>query len=75
MSRFFTDKVVVPRSILRPDVMCTHTSYFTFFATSLLAEGEEFARSERADTALIGPDGEEIDPYEYCYLHRHLDVC
>ena len=51
-------------TMLRPDVMCTHASYLAFFATSLLAEGEEFARSERTDTRLIGPDGEEIDPYE-----------
>ena len=52
-------------TMLRPDVMNTHPSYLVFFATSLLAEGEEFARSERTDTRLIGPNGEEIDPYEH----------
>ena len=49
-------------SMLRPDVMCTHASYFTFFATSLLAQGEEYDRNERGvDTSLIGPDGEEVN--------------
>jgi len=42
--------------------MCTHASYFTFFATSLLAQGEEYDRNERGvDTSLIGPDGEEVN--------------
>ena len=59
MHKYGVQTYGINSEILKPDVLATHSSYLTFFATELLKEGEEFAG--RQNSELVGPSGECVN--------------